>query len=130
VAKAIACYQAALRVRTERDFPVDWAITQSDLGGAYGGLPTGDRGGNLAMAIICCEAALRVITERDFPVDWAMTHENLGITYSHLPAGNRAENATKAIACYKAAARGYLAAGLTQEAENVQQLAAALAKDS
>ena len=30
--KAIACYEAALRVYTERDFPADWAMTQNNLG--------------------------------------------------------------------------------------------------
>ncbi|MBI4489703.1 MAG: tetratricopeptide repeat protein [Deltaproteobacteria bacterium] len=57
--KAIACYEAALRVRTERDFPVDWAMTQNNLGGAYSELPTGDRGENLKKAIACYEAAIR-----------------------------------------------------------------------
>ncbi len=29
--QAIACYEAALRVRTESDFPIDWATTQNTL---------------------------------------------------------------------------------------------------
>ncbi|OZH55112.1 hypothetical protein AFK68_06675, partial [Hydrocoleum sp. CS-953] len=32
---AIACYQAALRVRTESAYPLDWAMTQYNLGLAY-----------------------------------------------------------------------------------------------
>ena len=43
--RAIACYEAALRVYTEADFPADWAGTQSNLGTAYKDLPTGDRRG-------------------------------------------------------------------------------------
>ena len=33
--KAITAYEAALQVRTEEDFPVDWAQTQTGLGAAY-----------------------------------------------------------------------------------------------
>ena len=57
--QAIGLYEAALRVYTERDFPVDWATTQNNLATAYGNLPTGDRGANLQRAIACYEAALR-----------------------------------------------------------------------
>jgi tetratricopeptide (TPR) repeat protein len=102
---AIGHYEAALRVYTEPDFPVDWAMTQNNLGVAYRNLPTGDRGENLAKAIACYEAALRVRTEADFPVDWAMTQNNLGNAYSNLPTGDRGENLAKAIACYEAALR-------------------------
>jgi tetratricopeptide (TPR) repeat protein len=31
VDKAIKCYEAALRVRTEQDFPYQWATTQFNL---------------------------------------------------------------------------------------------------
>jgi class 3 adenylate cyclase/predicted ATPase len=78
LAKAIACYEAALKIRTKRDFPIDWALTQNNLGSAYSNLPTGNRGENVAKAITCYRAALRVRTERDRPVDWALTQNNLG----------------------------------------------------
>jgi len=103
--RAIACYEAALRVHTEADFPSDWAGTQGNLGNAYNDLPTGDRGENLHHAVACYEAALRVHTEADFPSDWATTQNNLGIAYSHLPTGDRGENLRRAIACYEAALR-------------------------
>jgi predicted ATPase len=105
LANAIACYEAVLRVWTERDFPADWAMTQNNLGVAYSDLPTGDLSENFAKAIACYEAALRVRTERDFPADWAMTQNNLGIVYSEMPAGDRSENLANAIACYEAALR-------------------------
>jgi hypothetical protein len=57
--RAIQCYEAALRVRTEREFPQDWATTQNNLGGAYINLPTGDRGENVKRAIRCYESAAR-----------------------------------------------------------------------
>ena len=49
---------------TERDFPLDWAMTKNNLGSAYGQLPTGDRGENVTRAIECFEETLRVYTER------------------------------------------------------------------
>ena len=104
---SIACYEAALRVRTEAVFPMQWAATQNNLGAAYSALPAGDRAENLSKAIACCEAALRVYTEADFPMNWAMTQNNLGIAYRELPAGDRAGNLSKAIACYEASLRVY-----------------------
>jgi len=130
LARAIACYEAALRVRTEQDFPVGWAMTQNNLGIAFGDLPTGDQGENAAKEIACYEAALRVRTERDSPFDWAKTQNNLAIAYCYLPTGNRKENLANAIAHYEAAARGYSAAGLTEDAERARQRAATLAADS
>ena len=55
--RAVACYEAALRVYTEADFPTDWAMTQNNLGNAYRNLPTGDRDQSLRRAIACYEAA-------------------------------------------------------------------------
>jgi len=105
LARAIACYEAALRVFTDRRHPVDWAQTQNNLGNAYRELPTGDRGENLARAIACFQAALRVRTERHHPVGWATTQSNLGIAYVELPTGDRGENLARTIACYEAALR-------------------------
>src|SRR5690242_12091270 len=65
--RAIQCYEAALRVSTETAFPHDWAMTQNNLGNAYGDLPGGDRDDNLRRAIECGEAALRVYAEAAFP---------------------------------------------------------------
>jgi len=103
--KAIACHEAALQVRTERDSPKNWATTQNNLGNAYVALPTGDRGENLEKALACYEAALRVWTEREFPAEWAATQTNLGTAYMDLPKGDRGENLRMTIACYEAALR-------------------------
>jgi len=124
--RAIACYEAALRVWTERDFPQNWATTQNNLGTAYQKLPTGERGDNLRRAIACYEAALRVRTERDFPQNWAGTQNNLGIAYGDLPTGDRGDNLRRAIACYEAAARGYDATGLTNAANQARAAAQGL----
>ena len=103
--RAIACYESALRVSTEADFPSAWAMTQNNLGTAYSDLPTGDRSENLRRAIACYESALRVSTEADFPSAWAATQHNLGTAYGDLPTGDRGENLRRAIACYESALR-------------------------
>src|SRR5262245_61130622 len=77
--QAVRIYEAVLDVITERDFPVQWAMIQNNLGVAYRDLPHGDRADNLLRAIACFQAALRVRTERDFPVQWATTQNNLGV---------------------------------------------------
>ena len=107
LAKAIACFEAALHIRTEQAFPQDWAATQNHLGTAWLDMPTGDRGANLAKAIACHEAALRVRTEQAFPQDWAATQNNLGTAWLNMPTGNRGANLAKAFACFEAALRVY-----------------------
>ncbi len=130
LAKAITCFQATLRIWSERDFPAHWAVTQYNLAQAYADLPTDDRGKNLAKEIAYYEAALRVWTEGDFPKDWADTQYNLGDAYSKLSGGRLDPYARQAIECFEAAARGYLAVGMRDEAEEARQRAAELAADS
>ena len=85
--------------------PKAWAGTQNNLGNAYRGLLTGDRGKNVAKAVACFTASLQVRTERDLPVQWAMTQNNLGAAYCDLTIGDRGENLERAIACFEAALR-------------------------
>ena len=59
--RAIDCYKAALRVRTETMFPQDWAMTQHSLGVLF------IRKGYLRQALSCFENALRVLTKETFP---------------------------------------------------------------
>jgi len=70
-------YEAALRVYTETEFPRDWAMTQNNLGLAYGDLPAGDKRQNMQNAIDCYEAALRVRMETDFQREWEIVQENV-----------------------------------------------------
>ena len=88
--KAIACYEQALRVFTPEAAPLDYAMTQNDLGNAYADLPVGDRAANLRQAIACYEQALRVLTPEAAPRDYALTQNNLGNAYRQLPVGDRA----------------------------------------
>ncbi len=105
--EAIHRYEAALQVFTRETHPLRWAAINNNLGLALGGLPSGDRGGNLAMAIACYEAALREYDRDEHPVEWAMTQNNLGIAYNDLPTGDLADNLIRAIGCYEAALQVY-----------------------
>jgi tetratricopeptide (TPR) repeat protein len=118
--RAMECYEAALRVFTERDFPRAWARTQNDLGNVWSNLPTGDPDANLRRAMECYEAALRVFTERDFPRDWAMTQNNLGIAWRDLPTGDRDANLRRAIECCEAALRVYTERNFPQDFAGTQ----------
>ncbi len=68
--RAIDYYENALRVRTQREFPLDWAMTQYNLGMAYSELETGSQKDNLEKAIQCFRNALKVWTEEKFPYDY------------------------------------------------------------
>ncbi|MGK7874829.1 MAG: CHAT domain-containing protein [Xenococcaceae cyanobacterium] len=100
---ALAGYQIALTVYTRERFPVQWAMTQNNLGNAYGDRIAGERRENLELAIACYREALKERTREHFPVDWAMTQYNLGIAYGDRIAGERKENLELAIACYREA---------------------------
>lgn len=106
--KAIAAYEAALRVYTEKDYPKKWAEIQSMLGVAYWFLPTGDRNANRQRAIAASEAALRVYTEKDSPNDWAKTQIILGVGYVFTAIAAEDEvSLKKANAASEAALRVY-----------------------
>jgi tetratricopeptide (TPR) repeat protein len=115
LARAITCYEAALPVYTEADFPREWAGVQNNLGNAYRNLLSVDQAEDGTRAIARYEAALRGFTESNFPKDWAMTQNNLGITYVELPTGDHAENLARAIARFEAALRVYTEADFPRE---------------
>ncbi|MBS9769996.1 MAG: CHAT domain-containing protein, partial [Trichodesmium erythraeum GBRTRLIN201] len=121
-------YQQALLVRTQTDFPMDWAMTQNNLGNAYSDRIRGDKAENIEAAIAAYQQALLVRTQTDFPMDWAGTQNNLGIAYSDRIRGDKAENIEAAISCYDAALRvtkpENLPAECLQTARNLASLAA------
>lgn len=102
---AIECYNNALRVYTEQEFPEEWARTYYNLGIAYSELRTADQAEKFANAIICYEKALRVYTEERFPRQYIQIQHNLGNARSQLPTGDPNENHEDAITCYKNALR-------------------------
>ncbi|NEO81492.1 tetratricopeptide repeat protein, partial [Moorena sp. SIO4G3] len=65
----------ALKVRTKKDFPEEWASTQNNLGLAYRNRIRWDRAWNLEKAIEAYKLALEVYTKKDFPEEWASTQK-------------------------------------------------------
>jgi hypothetical protein len=62
--EAVEAYRAALRVRTEPDHPVDWAMTMENIGLAHEAMAENntfaDPRAELTRAAECVEASLRV----------------------------------------------------------------------
>uniref|UniRef100_A0A8J7AG51 CHAT domain-containing protein n=1 Tax=Desmonostoc muscorum LEGE 12446 TaxID=1828758 RepID=A0A8J7AG51_DESMC len=98
---AITGYEIALTVFTQDRFPIDWAMTQNNLGNAYSDRIRGERADNLEVAIKCYEDALLEYTRDRFPIQWATTQNNLGIAYRNRIRGERADNLEVAIKCYE-----------------------------
>jgi CHAT domain-containing protein/predicted LPLAT superfamily acyltransferase len=94
---AIIGYQTLLKVYTRESFFEDWAMTQNNLGTAYGNRIRGERADNLEMAIKDLNQSLEVYTREAFPEAWAGTQNNLGIAYLYRIRGERADNLELAI---------------------------------
>jgi tetratricopeptide (TPR) repeat protein len=84
----------ALRFWTPEVAPLDYAMTQNNLGIAYANLASHEEPvGNLRKAIEAYNEALRFLTPEIAPLDYAMTQNNLGVAYRNLashedPIGN------------------------------------------
>lgn len=69
IARAIRAYEEALRIRTIEKYPVEYAVTQNNLGTAYCCLAeASDREGNLSRAILAYEEALKIYTADEHPL--------------------------------------------------------------
>ncbi|MBP0020828.1 MAG: CHAT domain-containing protein [Cyanobacteria bacterium SBLK] len=101
--KAIAAYQLALTIRTQQDFPVDFARIQNNLATAYLYRIKEDKGENLEKAIAFCNNALTIRTQQDFPVDFARTQNNLAIAYRNRIKGDKEENLEEALSALQLA---------------------------
>ena len=102
---AINAYEEALNVYTLDRFPMDYAMTQNNLGTAYRTLGEVEaKPENCKKAINACEEALKVRTLDRFPMDYAMTQNNLGNAYGTLgEVEAKPENCKKAINAYEEA---------------------------
>ena len=77
--EAVAAYRAALEERTRERVPLDWAMTQNNLGNALQTLGERESGtARLEEAVAAYRAALEERTRERVPLDWAMTQNNLG----------------------------------------------------
>ena len=90
-------------MQTYQEFPVEWAMTQNNLGSAYYERIKGERAENIESAITFYQQALKVRTPQDLPIDWAATQNNLGLAYCNRIKGKRAENIESAITFYQQA---------------------------
>lgn len=78
---SIAAYQEALKVTTLKDFPMDYAVTQNNLGNAYRTLAeVEDKAENCKISIVTFEEALKVYTKDELPEPYRVAMENLEIT--------------------------------------------------
>jgi CHAT domain-containing protein len=71
LAKAIECYQNALRCTSRENYPWGWAEVNNSLGNAY------QHNGQYQQAIKCFENTLKIHTREAFPTDYIKTKVNL-----------------------------------------------------
>lgn len=103
--QSIEVWRSALQYRPRDRLPLEWAMTQSDLGATLTTL--GERESNTAPlreAVAAFRAALEERTRDRAPRDWAVTQHHLGIALGRL---GRLENGTthliQAVAAFRAA---------------------------
>ncbi|MEH2182427.1 CHAT domain-containing protein [Nostoc sp.] len=111
---AIAGYEIALTVYTKSAFPEKWAMTQNNLGIAYGDRILGERAENIESAITAYNQALEVRTRSAFPQEWANTQNNLAIAYINRIMGAQAENIEQAITAFSTALDVYTRSAFPQ----------------
>ncbi len=135
--EAVDNYRAALRVRTEVDYPLDWAMTMQNLAVALEIQSTRTQGPKeaalLGEAVDSYRAALRVFTEAEHPVDWAMTMQNLAVALeiqsTRTQGPKEAALLGEAVDSYRAALRVFTEAEHPVDwAMTMQNLAIALRK--
>ena len=90
--EAVAAYREALKERTRERVPLDWAMTQNNLGTALSNLGERESGtAKLEEAVAAYREALKERTRERVPLDWAMTQNNLGLALL-APWGARERN--------------------------------------
>ena len=88
--QAVAAFTEALKEGTRVRVPLDWAMTQNNLGGALGILAERESGTErLEQAVAAFTEALKERTRVLVPLDWAATQSNLGAVLATL--GERGE---------------------------------------
>ena len=107
--KAINVYNDALNYRTIRSFPVDYAMTQNNLGTVYSMLAVLEyRSENCRKAIAAHGEALNVYSPGNLPFQYANTQVKLGNAYVTLAvAEEKAKNCYQAIKAYQEALEFY-----------------------
>ena len=74
-----------MKVYKVESYPINYAMTQNNLGNAYRTLSeVRDKESNLEKAIEAYREALKVRTVESYPIDYATTQNNLGNAYRTL----------------------------------------------
>jgi tetratricopeptide (TPR) repeat protein len=106
--ESVAAYRAALEERTRERAPLDWAMTQNNLGLALSQLGEWENTTEiLEEAIATSRAALDESARERVHLQWAKAQNNLGLAL--LALGNRESGTDKlveAVAAYRAAGAG------------------------
>jgi tetratricopeptide (TPR) repeat protein len=79
--QALECYQSAMQIIVEEEFPMQWAIIQQGLSAIYLMRTGGNSLDNIQEAIARGQSALRVLTRTTCPFEWAGAHTYLGEAY-------------------------------------------------
>jgi hypothetical protein len=102
---AVAAYRTMLQSLTRESTPLDWAITQDNLGIVLEQLgEQQDSPMNFEEAVAAYRDALLVLTHERVPLQWAMTQMNLGDALTRL--GERESGTARleeAVAAYRGA---------------------------
>ena len=117
--EAIVIYQDLLHLRSRAVFPLDWAMTQNNLGNALQTLGEREPGTKrLQEAVNAYRAALEEHTRERVPLHWAMTQYNLAGVYLQLAAtGNQLYNLEEAHNCCSNAVAGFSQCGAKRKLE-------------
>jgi tetratricopeptide (TPR) repeat protein len=77
--EAIDEYKSILKIVSSKEFPDEYAMTQNNLGNAYGRLAgVKNKEANLEKAINAFQEALKIKTVEGYPIEYATTQNNLG----------------------------------------------------
>jgi tetratricopeptide (TPR) repeat protein len=121
--QAVTAYREALKEYTRERVPLDWAMTQNNLGNALARL--GERASDSARlqeAVTAFREALKEYTRERVPLDWAMTQNNLGTALARL--GERASDSARleeAVTAYREALDVFEGAEATHYVEGTRR---------
>jgi tetratricopeptide (TPR) repeat protein len=104
IKQAVFSYKQALRVRSRKALPEDWAETMNNLAGAE----LMDPNKFIDQSIIHIQQTLNVYTESGHPQYWARANNNLGKAYTEGRKRERRKNIDKGIFHYHQALKVYL----------------------
>ena len=107
--EAVTTLQETLKEYTHERVPLDWAMTQNNLGNALGALGQWEADtARLEAAVAAFQEALKEYTRERVPLDWAMTQNNLGSALGAL--GQREAGTARleaAVAAFQEALKEY-----------------------